>query len=294
MVRGIVERTKPQTPVALRREQPRLLFPVAPRATIVALPCKSTSFDTASCVPWGSLAPAEARSLARCPGDRPHGSRARVGRGPVRGHRRNDGPTAGPPARADPAADDRRRRERAVADARPGADRIRDLSTDRGRVETADEAGRRRARFRRRAVVVYFLAENRVDFRNVGQDAGQRVSDPHRDAADRRPRRSQAAGRLRRLRQAGLLQHAPVGNAPGFDEDGQAAEGHARPDQDLGPLRPLEMLPAIRVRHLRAAAKGFARRRVERGHRQGTHARPGARDSRQPIAGRDRRSSRAS
>ena len=58
-------------------------------------------------------------------------------------------------------------------------------------------------------IVVYYLAENRVDFRELVRAAGRRVSDADRDAADRRPRRGQAAGRLRRLRQAGLLQHAP-------------------------------------------------------------------------------------
>ena len=59
-------------------------------------------------------------------------------------------------------------------------------------------------------IVVYYLAENRVDFRELVKQLGRRVSNPDRNAANRRARRSQAAGRLRRLRQAGLLQHAPA------------------------------------------------------------------------------------
>ena len=79
-------------------------------------------------------------------------------------------------------------------------------------------------------VVIYYLAEDRVDFRDLVKNAGHRVSNADRNAADRRPRRSQAAGRLRRLRQTGLLQHAPQRDAARLDEDGQAAKGDARPD----------------------------------------------------------------
>ena len=51
-------------------------------------------------------------------------------------------------------------------------------------------------------IVVYYLAEGRVDFRQAGQNLGRRVANADRDAANRRPRRGQAAGRLRRLRPA--------------------------------------------------------------------------------------------
>ena len=94
-------------------------------------------------------------------------------------------------------------------------------------------------------IVVYYLAENRVDFRELVKATGRRVSNADRNAADRRARRGEAAGRLRRLRQAGLLQHASVRNAAGVDEDGQAAKGHARSDENLRPLRAAEMLPAL-------------------------------------------------
>ena len=94
-------------------------------------------------------------------------------------------------------------------------------------------------------VVVYYLAENRVDFRELVRHlAGEfqtRVEMRQIGVRDE----AKAAGRLRRLRQTGLLQHALVGNAAGVDENGQDAKGHARPDQDLGALRAVEMLPAL-------------------------------------------------
>ncbi len=94
-------------------------------------------------------------------------------------------------------------------------------------------------------VVVYYLAENRVDFRELVR---------------------QLAGEFQtriEMRQIGVRDEAklladygdcgkPVccnthleRNAAGVDEDGQDPEGHARPDQDFGPLRAVEMLPAI-------------------------------------------------
>ena len=75
--------------------------------------------------------------------------------------------------------------------------------------------------------------------------AGRRVPDADRNAADRRPRRGQAPGRLRRLRHPGLLQHPPGGDAAGVDEDGQVAEGDARSDEDFRALRAVEVLPAL-------------------------------------------------
>ncbi len=85
-------------------------------------------------------------------------------------------------------------------------------------------------------MVFYYLSEKRVDFRELVERPGPRVADPHRDAPDRRPRRGQAPGRLRRLRQAGLLQHAPVADAPGVDADGQDPENDLRPLENLRPV----------------------------------------------------------
>ena len=85
-------------------------------------------------------------------------------------------------------------------------------------------------------MVFYYLAEKRVDFRELVKDLARALADPDRDAADRRPRRGQAPGRLRRLRQAGLLQHPPVADAAGLDADGQDPENDARPLENLGPV----------------------------------------------------------
>ena len=109
-------------------------------------------------------------------------------------------------------------------------------------------------------IVFYFLAEKRVDFRELVKDLAREFQHAHRDAADRRPRRGQAAGRLRRLRQAGLLQHAHGRHAAGVDADGQAAEIDARPVEDLGPLRPAEVLPALRAGRLRGVPEASCRR----------------------------------
>ena len=96
-------------------------------------------------------------------------------------------------------------------------------------------------------------------------------------------------GRLRRLRQAGLLQHAPLGNAAGVDEDGEAPKGDARPDENLRPLRALEMLPAVRVRHLRRIAEGIAPARGRRVDARRPDAGAGPGDSGGPTAGGDGR-----
>src|SRR5207253_1919555 len=81
---------------------------------------------------------------------------------------------------------------------------------------------------------------------------------------------------LRRLRQTGLLQHALDGHAPRVDEDGQAAEIDARSDEDLRPLRPAQVLLALRTGRVRgiptaAAGGGNAHRHEQRtGPRTGT------------------------
>ena len=108
-----------------------------------------------------------------------------------------------------------------------------------------DGLGRGGANIRRRTGGGLLPGREPRRFSRVGPPSGRRVPDADRDAADRRPRRGQAAGRLRRLRQANLLQQPPRADAAGLDADGEAAEGHLGPDQDLGTLRPPEMLPPL-------------------------------------------------
>lgn len=62
-------------------------------------------------------------------------------------------------------------------------------------------------------VVVYYLAEDRIDFRQLVKDLAKEFQTRIEMRQIGVRRRGEAAGRLRRLRQTGLLQHPPVGNA---------------------------------------------------------------------------------
>ncbi len=53
--------------------------------------------------------------------------------------------------------------------------------------------------FGRERIVFYYLSEKRVDFRDLVEDLA-RTLQTRIEMADRRSRRSQASGRLRRLR----------------------------------------------------------------------------------------------
>ena len=122
----------------------------------------------------------------------------------------------------------------------------------------------------RERIVFYYLAEKRVDFRELVKDLAR------------------AFQTRIEMRQIGVRDEAklladygdcgkPVccnthltRDAAGLDEDGQAPEDHARPLQDLGPLRPAQVLPAVRVRHLpRARARTAAGRLAGRDHARG-------------------------
>ena len=144
-------------------------------------------------------------------GERHRAHRPRPGgrRNPLRGQPRGPGLPEGPDPGPNPPRNDRR--------GPPGTGRLheqarRELEVCQGYV---DQLGLDMQLvdvehlFGGERIVVYYLAEKPRRLPRTGQAAGRRVPDPHRDAADRRPRRGQAAGRLRRLRQAGLLQHPP-------------------------------------------------------------------------------------
>ena len=113
-------------------------------------------------------------------------------------------------------------------------------------------------------IVIYYLAENRVDFRELVRVlAGEfqtRIEMRQIGVRDE----AKLLADYGDCGCAGLLQHAPGADAAGVDADGQAAKGHARSDEDFGPLRAAEVLPPLRVRNLRAraarAAAGTARR----------------------------------
>jgi cell fate regulator YaaT (PSP1 superfamily) len=87
-------------------------------------------------------------------------------------------------------------------------------------------------------LIFYYLAEDRVDFRELVKALAKRfqtriemrqigIRDEAKLLADR------------------LLQYVLARDAAGLDEDGQAAKGNARSIEDLRSLWPLEMLPAL-------------------------------------------------
>ena len=78
-------------------------------------------------------------------------------------------------------------------------------------------------------LIFYYLAEKRVDFRELVKDLARALRTPDRDAADRRAGRGQAARRLRRLRQTRLLHDAAAGLRADVDQDGQAPEPRLNP-----------------------------------------------------------------
>src|SRR5688572_10894244 len=88
-----------------------------------------------------------------------------------------------------------------------------------------------------------------------------------------------------------MLRYAFKRDAPGVDEDGQAAKGHAGSHQDLRPLRTAEMLPSLRIRDLRATTKGPAPAGFRYNHVTGPLPSARPRDPRATTVGRDGRSS---
>ena len=100
-------------------------------------------------------------------------------------------------------------------------------------------------------IVVYYLAERPSRFPRTGEGywraSSRRGSKCARSECATRPScwptTAIAASRSAATRTSR--------DAAGVDEDGQAAEGDARPDEDLRPLRAAEVLPALRVRHVR-------------------------------------------
>src|SRR5204862_7498179 len=74
----------------------------------------------------------------------------------------------------------------------------------------------------------------------------------------------------------------------GVDEDGQGAEIDARPVEDFGPLRPAEVLPALRAGRLRGVSEAVAAGRQPRPDAQGAGAGAGPGDFGPARAGRVR------
>ena len=96
-------------------------------------------------------------------------------------------------------------------------------------------------------LIFYYTAEGRVDFRELVRDLAAHFRDADRDAADRRPRRSEDARRLRLLRPSALLHDVAADVRAGLDQDGEAAEPQPESVEAVGHVRPAEVLPPLRA-----------------------------------------------
>ena len=94
-------------------------------------------------------------------------------------------------------------------------------------------------------LIFYFTAEGRVDFRELVRELAVRVSHAHRNAPDRRARRSEDARRLRLLRPPPVLHDLAEHLRAGIDQDGQAAGSQLESIAAVRPVRPPEVLPPI-------------------------------------------------
>src|SRR5262249_40849809 len=101
-------------------------------------------------------------------------------------------------------------------------------------------------------------------------------------------RRGQAEGRLRRLRQARLLQYAHDGHASGFNADGENPEEHPGSIKDLRTMWAAQVLPAIRTGCLRRVSEAVTERRHPRTHSEGPRPRAGPGNPRSTDSGRIR------
>ena len=113
-------------------------------------------------------------------------------------------------------------------------------------------------------IIVYYLAEGRIDFRELVK----RLAGEFQTRIEMRQIGVRDEAKL--LADYGdcgkpvCCNYAPDRDAAGVDENGQAAEGDAGSDQDLGPLRTAQVLPALRVRHVRGTPTGVASGRDHR------------------------------
>src|SRR6185295_13877038 len=171
---------------------------------------------------------------------------------------------AGRFAAARRAAGDAGRRDRAVEASAARAGGLPDRAPEDPRARAGHEAGARRAGVRR--LEADFLLHGRRPRRLPGTRARARrgIQDADRDAANRRPRRSEDVRRLRHLRTPALLHHLPAVVRAGLDQDGEAAGPEPQPVEAVGVVRTLEVLPALRAaqRQGRRARRLRQRRRL--------------------------------
>ena len=97
----------------------------------------------------------------------------------------------------------------------------------------------------------------------------QRAAAARRAAPGRRARRGQDGRRHRLVRSRAVLQHLPAAVRAGVDQDGQASEPGAEPDQGVGAVRPPQVLPGLRRGELRRGGQAAAQARQAREHARG-------------------------
>ena len=100
-----------------------------------------------------------------------------------------------------------------------------------------DEARASRAAVRRVAADLLLHGRGPGRLPGAGPRPRSALPHPHRDAADRRPRRSEDARRLRLVRPAALLHDLAADVRADLDQDGEAAEPEPEPVQAVGDVR---------------------------------------------------------
>ena len=123
---------------------------------------------------------------------------------------------------------------------------LRPLPPADHRPQPAHEA-RRGALFLQREKGHLLLYGRRPDrFPPAGQGPGQGAPDADRDAPGRRPGRGQDDRRARRLRPLSLLFELHDDLRAGDHPEGPETADRHQPDQDLGAVRPADVLPGVR------------------------------------------------
>ncbi|MCK7525138.1 MAG: hypothetical protein MZV64_49795 [Ignavibacteriales bacterium] len=151
-----------------------------------------------------------------------------------------------PPGRPSPAPGHVRGHPEVRVAAGEGGPGLRSLPAEDHRPQPAHEA-RRGPLFLQREEGHLLLHGRRAGrFPPAGQGPGQGAADAHRDAPGRRPGRGQDDRRPGRLRPLPVLLELHDDLRAGDHPEGPEAADRHQSDQDLGAMRPPDVLPGVR------------------------------------------------
>ncbi len=225
---------------------------------------------SALCRRRGGREAGSARPAAGLRPGRPDGARGRPGghqllddrsrRGARHRDRRRRRPVRAPPSRRSPPP---RRPSRRAARSRARSRRSRARRRGAGlRARTGRRAGAPHqglpGRDGARQGDLLLRVRDAHRFPRPGARPGGSLSQPHRAPAGGRARRGQDGRRHRLVRARALLLDVLAAVRARVDQDGQAPEPGHEPRPRLGPVRPAQVLPGVRGRHLRRGGRGAA------------------------------------